>query len=160
MFTTKPWGFERLLVHTDKYAAKILFVFPGKRLSRQYHKIKKESLIYLSGDGYVECDNADGRWRVNLKENGRLTLGPGDIHRICAYEETHIELLEISTSEIDDGVRLEDDYGRVAERVKSQNKTGLEVQSTSMTVEECDELCRSLAARQKEDTILIKDDLS
>lgn len=112
-----PWGFEILLVHTDKYAAKKLFVFPGQRLSRQYHERKTESLVYLSGDGYVELGDDNHRYSVNFKRwsDSSLLIQPRVIHRICAYEETHLELLEMSTPELDDVVRLEDDYGRLTE---------------------------------------------
>ena len=113
VFIEKPWGHERILVHTDKYAAKVLFVNIGKRLSRQYHKIKKESLIYLSGDGYIEINEGNHSFSRDFGEGAKpITIEPGVIHRICARKGTHLELMEISTPEIDDVVRLEDDWGR------------------------------------------------
>ena len=114
MFIEKPWGHEILLIHTDKYAAKKLFIFPGKRLSRQYHKTKQESLIYLSGDGYVEYNVGSLQHQMNFRKvDGPFTIAPGIIHRICAREGTHLELLEVSTPELSDVVQLEDDFGRV-----------------------------------------------
>jgi mannose-6-phosphate isomerase len=107
----KPWGHELIWAHTDRYVGKILVIDTGKRLSLQRHEVKDESIYVLSG-----------RLRLYLEDDGGVVeteeLGPGDhrrvatgrIHRYEAIER--VELMEVSTPELDDVVRLEDDYGR------------------------------------------------
>jgi mannose-6-phosphate isomerase len=107
----KPWGNELIWALTDRYCGKIITIDTGSRLSLQYHERKDESIQVLTG-----------RLRLELEDDaGALVareLGPGDgahvpvlrRHRYEAIER--VELIEISTPEIDDVVRLEDDYGR------------------------------------------------
>ena len=108
----KPWGWELIWAHADEYVGKILFVRAGHSLSLQYHERKDESW-------YVES----GRAELELGETGegglaREQIGPGDcfrfrpqtVHRVTAVEDTTI--LEVSTPQLDDVVRLEDAYGR------------------------------------------------
>ena len=106
----KPWGHEIWFAHTDRYVGKILVIEAGKRLSLQYHEQKDESI-------YVQ----EGRLRLTLERDGSLEvedLGvgearhvpPGARHRFEALERC--VLLEVSTPEVDDVVRIEDDYGR------------------------------------------------
>ena len=107
----KPWGHELIWAHTDRYVGKILVIDAGKRLSLQRHEIKDESIYVLSGRLRLYLEDESGA--VQTEE-----LGPGDhrrvatgrIHRYEAIER--VELLEVSTPELDDVVRLEDDYGR------------------------------------------------
>ena len=107
----KPWGHELIWALTDRYCGKILVIEAGKRLSLQHHVMKDESIYVLSG-----------RLRLFLEDDGGTVqvteLGPGEarhvptgrIHRYEAIDRT--ELLEVSTPELDDVVRLSDDYGR------------------------------------------------
>ncbi len=107
----KPWGHELIWAHTDRYAGKILVIETGKRLSLQVHELKDESVLVLSG-----------RLRLWLGERGGVVapteLGPGEhrripvgtVHRFEAIERC--ELIEISTPELDDVIRIEDDFGR------------------------------------------------
>jgi mannose-6-phosphate isomerase-like protein (cupin superfamily) len=107
----KPWGHELIWALTDRYCGKILVIETGRRLSLQYHEQKDESILVMSG-----------RLRLHLDdEAGAMTsreLGPGDSahvaigrrHRYEAIER--VELIEVSTPEIDDVVRIEDDFGR------------------------------------------------
>ena len=107
----KPWGYELIWAHTDRYAGKILVIEAGKRLSLQYHRTKDESIFVIRGRLCLELEGADGR----LEE---LELGPGEHrripvgrrHRFSARER--VELVEVSTPELDDVVRLQDDFGR------------------------------------------------
>ncbi len=106
----KPWGYEIHWAHTDRYVGKILHITAGQALSLQYH-VKKDETVYVQR----------GRLRYEIERDGQMTtldLGPGDalhvtpgtIHRMTALEDT--DVLEASTPEIDDVVRLEDRYGR------------------------------------------------
>lgn len=107
----KPWGHERIWAHTDRYVGKILVIETGRRLSLQKHEVKDESILVLSGRLELTLETDDGR--IVVEE-----LGPGDtrrvstgrIHRYAAIERC--ELVEVSTPELDDVVRLEDDFGR------------------------------------------------
>jgi mannose-6-phosphate isomerase len=107
----KPWGHELIWAQTERYVGKILVIEAGKRLSLQRHQIKDESIYVLAGRLRLHLEDDDGA--VQIEE-----LGPGDhrrvatgrIHRYEALER--VELMEVSTPELDDVVRLEDDYGR------------------------------------------------
>lgn len=108
----KPWGWELIWAESEAYAGKVLFVRAGESLSLQLHRKKDESW-------YVES----GRARLELGEGGVEELAeavvaagacfrfrPGTVHRVTALEDTTI--LEVSTPQLDDVVRLEDRYGR------------------------------------------------
>lgn len=110
--TEKPWGYELLYAHTPKYVGKILFVRQGHRLSLQYHEKKDESMYVYSGKGLLETTDEDGQHASITFQTGQsVRLPPGTRHRIQALEDT--TLLEVSTPELEDVIRLEDDYGRV-----------------------------------------------
>jgi mannose-6-phosphate isomerase len=107
----KPWGHELIWALTDRYCGKILVIETGRRLSLQYHEQKDEAILVRSGRLLLHLDD----------DNGTMTsreLGPGDSahvavgrrHRYEAIER--VELVEVSTPELDDVVRVEDDFGR------------------------------------------------
>jgi len=109
----KPWGFELLFAHTPKYAGKLLFVKKGQRLSLQYHKKKDEHLYLYSGKAFVEIEDGDSRLIQSTAEPGCcFGIPPQTKHRIQAIEDTM--LFEVSTPELEDVERLEDDYGRIS----------------------------------------------
>jgi mannose-6-phosphate isomerase-like protein (cupin superfamily) len=108
----KPWGRELIWAHTDRYVGKIITIEPGKRLSLQYHEQKDESLIVLRGTLRLHLEGEDGEIHVYDLEPGQNSRIPvGRRHRFEALDEM-VELIEVSTPEIDDVVRLSDDYGR------------------------------------------------
>ena len=102
----KPWGYELWWAVTDKYVGKLIHVDQGHALSLQYHKVKHESMYVVSGQALI--------W-VNGQS---MTMGPGDAveipplihHRLTAVSD--VDVVEVSTPELDDVVRLEDHYGR------------------------------------------------
>jgi mannose-6-phosphate isomerase len=109
----KPWGWELIWALGGAYCGKLLFVRAGESLSLQFHREKDESW-------YVQ----EGRARLELGEVGKAVLStevvtrgaafhfpPGTVHRVTALDDTLI--LEVSTPQLDDVVRLEDRYGRV-----------------------------------------------
>ena len=111
----KPWGHEEIWAQSARYAGKILFIKKGHRLSRQYHQIKEETIMVL--DGILMCEEgplvAGGEIiRHTMQQGDVFHVSPGIIHRFCA-EETDVRLVEVSTAEIQDVVRLEDDYRRI-----------------------------------------------
>jgi len=102
----KPWGREIWLCHEKEYAGKILEINKGKRTSMQYHIKKRESMYVL--EGKLKLTHADGE--AVLHKGDSITIHPGDRHRLEALE--HLILIEVSTPELEDIVRLEDDHGR------------------------------------------------
>jgi mannose-6-phosphate isomerase-like protein (cupin superfamily) len=106
----KPWGYELRFVRTDRYAGKVLFIKAGSQLSLQYHERKDEAFFVQTGT----LELVLGRRAIQTV----LTMGPGDsrhitpgtVHRFRAVTDTL--LFEVSTPELEDVVRIEDDYGR------------------------------------------------
>lgn len=107
----KPWGHEEIFADTERYVGKILFIRQGEALSLQYHECKEETLRVL--DGTVRFIAGED---INNLESHELSMGavfhvpPGCLHRMVAV--TDCRLLEVSTPELDDVVRLDDRYGR------------------------------------------------
>jgi len=109
--TEKPWGFELLFAHTPKYAGKVIFIKKGHRLSLQYHEKKDESMYIYEGKALLEIEGSNGKLESTIAQPGYcVRIPPGTKHRLKAIEDT--TLLEVSTPELEDVVRLEDDYGR------------------------------------------------
>jgi mannose-6-phosphate isomerase len=109
----KPWGHEEIWAETDKYLGKILYINAGKRLSLQYHERKVETIRVLQGKLLLVIqEGRDGPlYNKTLSEGETYHVTQGTIHRFCAGEED-VSIVEVSTPEIDDVVRLEDDYAR------------------------------------------------
>ena len=108
----KPWGYELVWAHTDRYVGKILHVRAGEALSLQYHRQKEETLRVLSGRLRLEVA-AGPDVPIEVVELGPgegWHVPPGTRHRMTAIADT--DVLEVSTPELDDVVRLEDRYGR------------------------------------------------
>ncbi len=110
--TDKPWGYELLWAYTPKYAGKLIFVKRGHRLSLQYHEKKDETLYIYKGKALLETEGNDGQLVQSEVHDGyRFRVPPRTKHRLQALEDT--TLFEVSTPELEDVVRIEDDYGRV-----------------------------------------------
>jgi mannose-6-phosphate isomerase len=112
----KPWGYELIWAVTDAYAGKLLFVKSGESLSLQFHREKDESWLVQSGRAKLELGSVGD---AMLKEEvigpgASFRFPPGTVHRVTALEDTTI--LEVSTPQLDDVVRLEDRYGREGTR--------------------------------------------
>jgi mannose-6-phosphate isomerase len=107
----KPWGHEIIWAHTKAYVGKTLHINAGHSLSRQYHRVKDETLLIVSGVLDVEIGSGEKLRRFRLYPQETLHITPGTIHRLSAQIDT--EVTEVSTPELDDVVRLEDRYGRV-----------------------------------------------
>ena len=108
MKVEKPWGHEIRWAINNKYLGKILHIEKGQRLSLQLHEQKDETIYVLKGTAVVQLDKRT----VILEEGESLRIQPKTIHRFCSTLENSVTLIEVSTPEIDDVVRLEDDYGR------------------------------------------------
>jgi mannose-6-phosphate isomerase-like protein (cupin superfamily) len=109
----KPWGYELIWAKTERYVGKTLFVRAGESLSLQFHKVKDEAWYVLSGRAELELGGPGERVlnREIVSAGAAFHFPPGTVHRVTAVEDTTI--LEVSTPQLDDVVRLEDRYGRV-----------------------------------------------
>ena len=103
----KPWGQEIVLVQTDKYVLKRIVLHADRRTSLQYHECKKESIMIEKGLLRVEYGNNV----TNLSYGEVMTLEPTTVHRMSAMLSDCV-YLEVSTPELNDVVRVEDDFGR------------------------------------------------
>ena len=107
----KPWGREEVIEINDKYMVKKLTMFAGHRCSLQFHNIKKETIYVLSGVLKIIQGTSQDELEEKIYLAGdTITIAPGLIHRMEGGEEC--VYLEASTPEMDDVVRLADDYQR------------------------------------------------
>jgi mannose-6-phosphate isomerase len=108
----KPWGHELIWAVTDGFAGKILFVKAGESISLQFHSVKDEAWYVLEGRAKLELGAAGERLLNNevIGPGAAFHFPPGTVHRVTAVDDTTI--LEVSTPQLDDVVRLEDRYGR------------------------------------------------
>lgn len=112
----KPWGHELLWAQTPDYVGKVLHIKKGHKLSLQYHERKDETMFLYSGRMLLILEDDRGTLREHYVAAGEAYHIPtGRKHRMVALDED-CEVLEVSTNHLDDVVRLEDSYGRTAER--------------------------------------------
>ncbi len=103
----KPWGYEEILETNPNYTVKRLFMKKGHQCSFQYHKKKQETIITLEGNLIILLEDGE----ITLNTGKSITIKPFEKHRMLAKNEDCL-YLECSTSELDDVVRVEDDYDR------------------------------------------------
>ena len=109
----KPWGHEEIWAHTESYVGKILFIQKGKRLSLQHHIHKEENIRLIRGVLILTLGHSlQTLQKHELHAGDTAHIPSGMIHRMEALEEC--EIVEVSTTELDDIVRHEDDYGRAS----------------------------------------------
>lgn len=106
----KPWGYERIWAHSEKYVGKVLHINAGHELSVQYHDRKDETVHLLAGELVYRVKLRDTLEDVQLKAGESFRITPGTVHQMIAL--TDCDVLEASTAEVDDIVRLGDKYGR------------------------------------------------
>ena len=110
----KPWGHEKIWARSERYVGKIIHINAGHELSVQYHNKKDETIYLLSGE--IVCRVQRDPRDLSRLEDVRLQIGesfriaPGTVHQMVAV--TDCDVLEVSTPETDDVVRLSDRYGR------------------------------------------------
>lgn len=109
---TKPWGYEKIWAWSERYVGKILHINAGQELSVQYHNKKDETAYLLSGEIVyrVQRSGEDELDDVRLEVGESFRIVPGTIHQMIAV--TDCDVLEVSTPELNDVVRLSDKYGR------------------------------------------------
>lgn len=107
----KPWGWELVWAEADAYAGKLLFVRAGESLSLQYHEAKDESWLVQEGRARLELGRVgDELETIEITAGDAFRFRPRTVHRVVAIEDTLV--VEVSTTQLDDVVRLEDRYGR------------------------------------------------
>jgi mannose-6-phosphate isomerase len=107
----KPWGYELRWAITDRYLGKVIHVDAGRKLSLQYHVQKDEAILVLRGELDLVLEDGEGELVTHrMGEGMSARVRPGRRHRFVAV--TDVDLVEVSSPEIDDVVRLSDDYGR------------------------------------------------
>jgi quercetin dioxygenase-like cupin family protein len=113
-FIEKPWGSELVIEINDRYMMKKLTMWKGHRCSIQYHNIKRETIYVLSGKLRIYSGPSLEAMESKVYEaHETITIVPGVVHRMEAVEDS--VYLEASTPEMDDVVRLVDDYQRAAQ---------------------------------------------
>jgi mannose-6-phosphate isomerase len=106
----KPWGYELIWAHTDRYVGKVLHINAGQQLSYQFHERKDETIHVWSGRMRFIYDDGNGVQERELAAGESFHIKPLVKHRMVAI--TDCDILEASTPELDDVVRLQDAYGR------------------------------------------------
>ena len=111
-FDTRPWGGFEVIDIGSNYQVKRITVLPGKRLSLQSHKHRKEHWIVANGDAEVEINGEI----TNLKISQSIDIPLGSIHRLSNNTNSELKIIEIQFGEYlgeDDIIRYEDDFNRV-----------------------------------------------
>jgi mannose-6-phosphate isomerase len=110
----KPWGYEIIWAKTDKYVGKIIRINPGHRLSLQYHENKLETIYVNEGTLELILKNNNDIFSNILTKGESYHIPNKMIHRFScpAWCSNGVELIEVSTPELNDVIRLEDSYGR------------------------------------------------
>jgi len=111
----KPWGKEIWFAYNKKYIGKIILINKGHRLSKQYHRFKHETLYTDKGKYLLEISSLKAPKSKSLKvmkEGSIIVIPPKTVHRLEA-KFNNVKIIEVSTPQVKDVVRLEDDYGRI-----------------------------------------------
>ena len=107
----KPWGKEEVIEINDRYMVKKLTMWAGHRCSLQYHNIKRETIYILSGRLRIYYGPSQEKLESRVFCSGEsITIISGIVHRMEGVEDS--VYLEASTPEMEDVVRLVDDYHR------------------------------------------------
>jgi quercetin dioxygenase-like cupin family protein len=106
----KPWGYEIIWAETGRYVGKILHIDAGQKLSRQYHNEKDETFLVQKGTMDLELGQGSSIETNRMNAGDAYHCAPKTVHRMVAV--TDVDVIEVSTPELGDVVRLEDAYGR------------------------------------------------
>ena len=138
----KPWGKEEWLELNDKYCYKRIYINAGYKTSYQYHQFKKETNYIISGEAEVWLENDKGVVEKKIMKEGEyFNVTPPKKHRVIAL--TDIILQEVSTPEVDDVIRINDEFARGDGKIEGEHQTpavlilaaGLGIRLESLTKE-------------------------
>ena len=117
---TKPWGREEWIELNGKYCYKRIYINAGTKTSFQYHEKKLETNYIISGQAEVWLENDFGEVEKKIMgANDSFTVKPPRKHRVIAI--TDLILQEVSTPEVDDVIRIQDDYERPGGRIEEEH---------------------------------------
>ena len=117
----KPWGREEWLELNDRYCYKRIYINAGYKTSYQYHHFKRETNYIISGQAEIWLENDEGIVEKKIMGPGEyFNVTPPKKHRVIAI--TDIILQEVSTPEVDDVIRIEDDSNRVDGKIEGEHK--------------------------------------
>jgi len=118
-FVNKPWGYERIFADTPQYIGRYIFIEAGHKTSRQYHQLRDETVYVLGGPFHLEIGPDDDAEIISLGmgTGESYHIEPGVVHRFCAPADSDVELIEVSTAQWEDIIRLEDDYSRIIDAI-------------------------------------------
>ncbi|MXW29399.1 MAG: cupin domain-containing protein [Chloroflexi bacterium] len=108
----KPWGSEHIVDLNEAYCIKYLRIRRGQRLSKQYHEQKRETMLLVRGHALLNLTDERGPRDIVMEFGEPYMVEPGTVHRIEGMSTEPAVILEVSTPELEDVVRLQDDYGR------------------------------------------------
>lgn len=108
----KPWGQELILAESEKYALKRILIRAGESTSLHYHQRRDETLVVESGELLMRFNNPSVA--IKLVPGNAIRIKPGQLHQLVAI--TDASILEVSTGQLDDVVRVSDPHGRVLQR--------------------------------------------
>jgi mannose-6-phosphate isomerase len=103
----KPWGHELIWAHTGAYVGKVIHIDAHHRLSLQYHTMKEETLYVIKGTLLL----THGDETLTMSPGTHRHIPANTVHRMAALDDD-VDVIEVSTPQLEDVVRLEDDYGR------------------------------------------------
>lgn len=119
---TKPWGKEEWLELNDRYCYKRIYINAGYKTSFQYHNLKTETNYIISGEAEIWLEDNDGIVNKTIMKAGEyFNVTPTKKHRVIAI--TDLILQEVSTPEVDDVIRIEDDSNRPDGKIDNEHKT-------------------------------------
>ncbi|MCY4582725.1 MAG: cupin domain-containing protein [Chloroflexi bacterium] len=108
----KPWGSEHIVDLNNSYCVKYLRIRRGQRLSKQYHEQKYETMMLIRGVALLTLADEFGEQENAMRFGEAYSITPGMVHRIRGMSTEPAVILEVSTPDLDDVVRVQDDYGR------------------------------------------------
>lgn len=108
----KPWGRELIVAKTENYVMKVLEIDSGKRMSLQYHKEKEETIYVISKNPMLLWSSENDEDFKVISKGEFVHIYPGDVHRFGATKDYPCVIIECSTTELEDIIRIKDDYGR------------------------------------------------
>ena len=134
---SKPWGYELWIVWLkDYHVLKKIFLKKNCKTSLQFHKEKFETNYIYKGKAkivnnfHLEKNNHQTENKINYNNllekyssdiiaPYSFTVKPHEVHRIISIEDC--TSYEVSTPQLDDVIRLQDDADRKSGRILSEH---------------------------------------
>lgn len=124
----KPWGHEIIFAETDKYVGKVLHINAGQALSLQYHNVKDETIMVQYGRielEYFKRGDKKNKQFLHMVPGDAFHIKSGIVHRMTACQDA--DIVEVSTPELDDIIRIEDRYGRIGYDLQTRARASVSI---------------------------------